>query len=87
VVACLCWRKPESEVMPMSNDRGGVSDEGLPLVFPDTPAHIVGYGVDTLLLNVCYADTNGKPIKQELDERYVTVDAPIGDGGEFVQSL
>src|SRR5215472_9674945 len=59
--------------MPMSNSDSGVSDDGLPLVVPEIPAHIVGYGVDTLLLNVRYADMNGKPVKQELDERYVTV--------------
>ena len=57
----------------MSNGDSGVSDAGLPPVVPDPPARIVGYGVDTLLLNVRYADTNGKPIKQELDEQYVTV--------------
>ena len=28
--------------------------------------HIVGRGVDTLVLNVCYADTSFHPIKQEL---------------------
>ena len=28
---------------------------------------IVGCGVDTLVLNVCYADKKFQPIKQELD--------------------
>src|SRR5215471_18324427 len=73
MVGCLCRRKPESEVMPMSNGASGVSIEGLPLVVPEIPAHIVSYGVDTLLLNVRYTNIDGKPIKQELDERYVTV--------------
>src|SRR5258708_1425850 len=30
---------------------------------------LVGYGVDTLLLNVRYTDKNGQPVKQELDEK------------------
>lgn len=30
---------------------------------------LVGYGVDTLILNVCYADKQDQPIKQELDEQ------------------
>lgn len=30
-------------------------------------ARIVGRGVDTLVLNVCYADKQFQPIKQELD--------------------
>ena len=30
---------------------------------------LVGYGVDTLLINVRYADSNGQWVKQELDER------------------
>ncbi len=28
---------------------------------------LVGYGVDTLILHVRYADTDGQPVKQELD--------------------
>lgn len=31
-----------------------------------TKAKIVGRGVDTLMLNVCYSDSNDKPVKQEL---------------------
>ena len=31
--------------------------------------HLVGYGVDTLILNVRYSDTFFEPIKQELDEK------------------
>ncbi len=31
--------------------------------------HLVGYGVDTLVLNVRYADKQGQPVKQELDEK------------------
>lgn len=30
---------------------------------------LVGYGVDTLILNVRYADKQGQPVKQELDEQ------------------
>jgi len=30
--------------------------------------HLVGYGVDTLILNVRYSDSSFSPIKQELDE-------------------
>src|SRR5712691_2797225 len=30
---------------------------------------LVGYGVDTLLINVRYADSTGQPVRQELDER------------------
>ena len=30
---------------------------------------LVGYGVDTLVINVRYADSAFQPIKQELDER------------------
>ncbi len=30
------------------------------------PIHLVGYGVDTLILNVRYCDKNSQPIKQEL---------------------
>ncbi len=30
---------------------------------------LVGYGVDTLILNVRYADKQGQPVKQELDEK------------------
>ncbi len=30
---------------------------------------LVGYGVDTLILNVRYTDKNGQPVKQELDEK------------------
>jgi hypothetical protein len=29
---------------------------------------IVGRGIDTLVLNVCYADKQFQPIKQELDQ-------------------
>lgn len=32
-----------------------------------TETKIVGRGVDTLILNVCYADQQFQPIKQELD--------------------
>ena len=32
---------------------------------------LIGYGVDTLLINVRYADSTGQPVKQELDERLV----------------
>src|SRR5438067_10123789 len=32
---------------------------------------LVGYGVDTLILNVRYADHDGRPVKQELDEKLV----------------
>jgi hypothetical protein len=32
---------------------------------------LVGYGVDTLILNVRYSDSKGQPIKQELDEKLV----------------
>ena len=32
---------------------------------------LVGYGVDTLILNVRYADKQGQPVKQELDEKLV----------------
>jgi hypothetical protein len=32
---------------------------------------LVGYGVDTLILNVRYADKNGQPVKQELEEKLV----------------
>ena len=28
---------------------------------------LVGYGVDTLILNVRYSDSKGQPLKQELD--------------------
>jgi hypothetical protein len=57
----------------MSNGHSEVSGESLPQVVPDASAHIVGYGVDTLVLNVRYTNVDGKPVKQELDERYVTV--------------
>ena len=30
---------------------------------------LVGYGVDTLILNVRYADKQGQPVKQELDDQ------------------
>src|SRR5436309_13419196 len=30
---------------------------------------LVGYGVDTLILNVRYSDSKGRPVKQELDEK------------------
>ncbi|HVB26045.1 MAG TPA: hypothetical protein VNG51_29160 [Ktedonobacteraceae bacterium] len=30
---------------------------------------LIGYGVDTLILNVRYADKHGQPVKQELDEQ------------------
>ena len=30
---------------------------------------LVGYGVDTLLLNIRYTDKHGQPVKQELDEK------------------
>ncbi|SRR5260370_27874480 len=33
--------------------------------------NLVGYGVDTLILNVRYSDSKGQPVKQELDERLV----------------
>ena len=33
--------------------------------------NLVGYGVDTLLLNVRYSDGKGQPVKRELDERLV----------------
>jgi len=32
---------------------------------------LVGYGVDTLILNVHYSDSKGQPVKQELDEKLV----------------
>src|SRR5439155_23100239 len=32
---------------------------------------LVGYGVDTLILNVRYSDSKDQPIKQELDEKLV----------------
>jgi hypothetical protein len=32
---------------------------------------LVGYGVDTLILNVRYTDSKGRPVKQELDEKLV----------------
>jgi hypothetical protein len=32
-----------------------------------TVVRVVGRGVDTLVLNVCYADKQFQPIKQELD--------------------
>jgi hypothetical protein len=32
---------------------------------------LVGYGVDTLILNVRYSDKKGQPVKQELDEKLV----------------
>jgi hypothetical protein len=32
---------------------------------------LVGYGVDTLILNVRYSDSKGQPVKQELDEKLV----------------
>jgi hypothetical protein len=31
--------------------------------------HLVGYGVDTLILNVRYTDKHAQPVKQELDEK------------------
>ena len=31
--------------------------------------NLVGYGVDTLILNVRYCDSKGQPLKQELDEK------------------
>ncbi len=30
---------------------------------------LIGYGFDTLILNVRYSDSKGQPIKQELDEK------------------
>jgi len=30
---------------------------------------LVGYGVDTLILNMRYSDSKGQPVKQELDEK------------------
>src|SRR5215471_4340019 len=59
--------------MPMSKSHSEAGGESSPLVVPDTPARIVGYWVDTLLLNVRYTNVDGKLVKQELDERYVTV--------------
>src|SRR5258708_29646768 len=35
---------------------------------PMSKVNIVGRGVDTLVLNVCYADKQFQPIKQELDQ-------------------
>ncbi len=32
---------------------------------------LIGYGVDTLVLNVRYSDSKGQPIKQELDEQLI----------------
>src|SRR5436305_13928208 len=32
---------------------------------------LVEYGVDTLVLNVRYADSKGQPVKQELNEKLV----------------
>ena len=32
---------------------------------------LVGYGVDTLILNVRYSDSKGQPVKQELEEKLV----------------
>ena len=32
---------------------------------------MVGYGTDTLILNVRYCDDKGQPVKQELDEKLV----------------
>ncbi len=32
---------------------------------------LVGYGVDTLILNVRYCDSKGQPVKRELDEKLV----------------
>jgi hypothetical protein len=32
---------------------------------------LVGYGVDTLILNVRYSDSKGQPVKQELNEKLV----------------
>jgi len=32
---------------------------------------LVGYVVDTLILNVCYSDSKGQPVKQELEEKLV----------------
>jgi hypothetical protein len=31
--------------------------------------NLVGYGVDTLIINVRYSDSKGQPVKQELDEK------------------
>src|SRR5437763_14290417 len=31
--------------------------------------NLVGYGVDTLILNVRYSDSKGQPVEQELDEK------------------
>jgi hypothetical protein len=59
--------------MPMVNCRGGVEGTEQVSSQPETIVRLMGTGVDTLLLNVRYADASGKPVKQELDERYVTV--------------
>lgn len=32
-------------------------------------SQLVGYSVDTLILNVRYADKQGQPVKQELEEK------------------
>ena len=32
---------------------------------------LVGYGVDTLIINVRYSDGKGQPVRQELDEKLV----------------
>jgi len=32
---------------------------------------LVGYGVDTLILNMRYSDSKSQPVKQELDEKLV----------------
>src|SRR6266571_8696282 len=32
---------------------------------------LVGYGVDTLIINVRYSDSKGQPVKHELDDRLV----------------
>src|SRR5260221_10468881 len=36
---------------------------------PMQTVKLLGYGVDTLILNVRYSDSKGQPIKQELDEK------------------
>ena len=33
--------------------------------------NLVGYGVDTLIINVRYSDSKGQPVKQELNEKLV----------------
>ncbi len=38
---------------------------------PMQDSKLIGYGVDTLVLNVRYSDSKGQPIKQELDEQLI----------------